>query len=96
MELTKEMIGNLASLARLEFSEEDTLQIREDLTRMIRFVEKLQEIDTAGVEPLLHMTDNQDILRADISRPGLDRALALQLAPDADDAYFYVPKVIKK
>ncbi|MFT4024750.1 MAG: Asp-tRNA(Asn)/Glu-tRNA(Gln) amidotransferase subunit GatC [Flavihumibacter sp.] len=96
MELSKEMIGHLAALARLEFNEEETLRISEDLKRMIAFVEKLQELDTTGVEPLLHMTENVDIFRADEVQPSLDRATALAIAPDADDAYFFVPKVIKK
>lgn len=90
------MIAHLASLSRLEFDEADALQIKEDLTRMIAFVEKLQEIDTTGVEPLLHMTENKDIFRADETNSALPRNIALGLAPDADDQYFYVPKVIKK
>ncbi|HOA38678.1 MAG TPA: Asp-tRNA(Asn)/Glu-tRNA(Gln) amidotransferase subunit GatC [Flavihumibacter sp.] len=96
MELSKETIHHLASLARLEFNEEETRQISEDLKRMITFVEKLQELDTTGVEPLLHMTENVDIFRADTVQPSLDRATAMAIAPDADNEYFFVPKVIKK
>ncbi len=96
MELSKEMIGHLASLARLEFSDEETARIGDDLKRMIAFVEKLQELDTTGVEPLLHMTENVDIFRTDEVQPSLDRATALAIAPDADNQYFFVPKVIKK
>lgn len=96
MELTKATIEQLASLARLEFNEQDTIQIREDLARMIAFVEKLQELDTSGVEPLLHMTDQQDILRNDELKGALSRKAAMALAPDGDEQYFYVPKVIKK
>ncbi|GAO41295.1 Asp-tRNA(Asn)/Glu-tRNA(Gln) amidotransferase subunit GatC [Flavihumibacter petaseus] len=96
MEVTKELITHLAGLARLEFNEEDTRQIQDDLTRMISFVEKLNQLDTSGVQPLLHMTDQTDVLRADRLEPSLERKTALELAPDADDQYFYVPKVIKK
>ncbi|MBC6490293.1 Asp-tRNA(Asn)/Glu-tRNA(Gln) amidotransferase subunit GatC [Flavihumibacter stibioxidans] len=96
MELTNDMIGQLANLARLEFDEKDTAQIRDDLARMISFVEQLQELDTAGVEPLLHMTENLDVLRADEISGSMDRKTALEIAPDADQQYFYVPKVIKK
>ncbi len=49
MELTNDMIHHLANLARLTFDEQDTVQIREDLARMISFVENLQEMDTTGV-----------------------------------------------
>jgi aspartyl-tRNA(Asn)/glutamyl-tRNA(Gln) amidotransferase subunit C len=96
MELTKATIDQLASLARLEFNEADTIQIREDLARMIAFVEKLQELDTTGVEPLLHMTDQLDVVREDILQGSLPRNTAMALAPDGDGQYFYVPKVIKK
>ena len=96
MELTNDMIAQLANLARLEFDEKDTARIREDLARMISFVEQLQELDTTGVEPLLHMTENLDVLRADAVSGSMDRETALKIAPDADQQYFYVPKVIKK
>lgn len=96
MELTKEMIGQLARLSRLHIDEADAVQLTDDLGRMIHFVEKLQELDTTGVEPLLHMTDNVDVLRPDEASVPLARSVALSIAPDADDQYIYVPKVIKK
>lgn len=96
MELTKEIIDQLAILARLEFNEGETFQIRNDLARMITFVEKLQELDTTGVEPLLHMTDMVDIVREDRILGSMERVAAMKLAPDADEQYFFVPKVIKK
>jgi aspartyl-tRNA(Asn)/glutamyl-tRNA(Gln) amidotransferase subunit C len=96
MELTKEIIDQLAILARLEFNEGETIQIRNDLARMITFVEKLQELDTTGVEPLLHMTDMVDIVREDRILGSMDSISAMKLAPDADEQYFFVPKVIKK
>ena len=96
MELTKEIIDQLANLARLEFNEGETIQIRNDLARMISFVEKLQELDTTGVEPLLHMTDRGDIVREDRQSGSMERVAAMKLAPDANEQYFFVPKVIKK
>lgn len=96
MELTNDMIRQLADLSRLEFDDADIERLRGDLSRMIGFVEKLQELDTTGIEPVLHMTDNLDILRADVLEPSLDRKRALDLAPDANEQYFFVPKVIKK
>lgn len=96
MELTNDMIRQLADLSRLEFDDADIERLRGDLSRMIGFVEKLQELDTTGIEPVLHMTENLDILRADVLEPSLDRKRALDLAPDANEQYFFVPKVIKK
>ena len=96
MELTNDTIRQLATLARLEFDEADTVQIREDLARMIGFVEKLQELDTTGVEPLLHMSGTRDVLREDEIKGSMARQEAMEIAPDTDGKYFYVPKVIKK
>lgn len=96
MELTNDMIRQLARLSRLHFDEADTKQLGEDLGRMIHFVEKLQELDTTGVVPLLHMTDNLDVLRPDQVTNQLDRSTVLHIAPDSDEQFVYVPKVIKK
>jgi aspartyl-tRNA(Asn)/glutamyl-tRNA(Gln) amidotransferase subunit C len=96
MELTNDMIRQLAQLSRLHIEETDLPRLKEDLGKMIHFVEKLEELDTTGVEPLLHMTDNVDVLRPDQLTPALDRSTAMTIAPDADDQYIYVPKVIKK
>jgi aspartyl-tRNA(Asn)/glutamyl-tRNA(Gln) amidotransferase subunit C len=63
---------------------------------MIGFVDKLKELDTTGVEPLLHMSTNTNILREDIPGNMISRNEALQNAPLHDGEYFKVPKVIKK
>ena len=65
MEVTTELIDNLANLARLHLREEEKAGIKNDLQRMIAFVEKLQEVDTTGIEPLLHMTDAMNVYRED-------------------------------
>ncbi len=96
MEVTPGLINNLANLARLRFSEEEKAAIRTDLQRMIAFVEKLQEVDTAGTAPLLHMTDVMDAYREDEVKGSMQKTTALANAPDASQDYFKVPKVIKK
>ena len=96
MEVTTGLINNLANLARLQFSEEEKAAIRIDLQRMIAFVEKLQQVDTTGTEPLLHMTDVMDAYREDEVKGSMQKATALANAPDASHDYFKVPKVIKK
>ena len=67
-----------------------------DLQRMIRFVEKLNELDTTGVAPLLHMSDGINVLRDDEVEGSITRAEALQNAPQQDGVFFKVPKVIKR
>ena len=95
MEVNDELIENLAELACLEFSPGEKEEIKKDLERMIAFIDKLNELDTAGVEPQLHMSDEIDVLREDIAQGSVSRELALSNAPLTDGSYFKVPKVIK-
>ncbi|SFD11020.1 aspartyl/glutamyl-tRNA(Asn/Gln) amidotransferase subunit C [Chitinophaga sp. CF118] len=96
MEVNEMLVQQLADLARLEFSKQETTEIKGDLQRMITFVEKLNELDTTNVKPLLHMTADGNVLREDKVVPSITREEGLQNAPAANDQYFKVPKVIKK
>jgi aspartyl-tRNA(Asn)/glutamyl-tRNA(Gln) amidotransferase subunit C len=96
MEVTDAMIDKLAHLARLRFNESEKESVRKDLQRMIAFVEKLNELDLEGVEPLLHMSDEVNVLREDEVKGSISREEALKNAPSHDDQFFKVPKVIKK
>jgi aspartyl-tRNA(Asn)/glutamyl-tRNA(Gln) amidotransferase subunit C len=96
MNVSDEMIYKLANLARLEFNEDEKKEIKEDLQKMIGFIDKLNELDTNGVEPLLHMSDNVNILREDEVNGMISTRDALKNAPFHDDRFFKVPKVIKK
>ncbi len=95
MEVNDELIDNLAELACLEFSSSEKEEIKKDLERMIAFIDKLNELDTTGVEPQLHMTDEINILRDDVLEGSITREEALKNAPLTDGIYFKVPKVIK-
>jgi len=86
----------LANLSRLKFDEAAKESIKADLQSMIQFVEKLNELDTAGVPPLLHMSDNVNILRDDEIKDSIERSEGLKNAPVQDGVFFKVPKVIKK
>jgi len=96
MEITDDLIDKVAGLARLHFDAAEKADIKKDLQRMIKFVEKLDELDTTGVEPLLHMTDNVNILRDDVVKGSLSREEGLKNAPLHDEQFFKVPKVIRK
>ena len=96
MEVNDALIDNLSNLARLEFSAEEKESIKKDLRRMIEFVEKLGELDTTGVEPLLHMSPSINVLREDLPQSSVTREQALSNAPATDGTYFKVPKVIRK
>ncbi|MBC7687841.1 MAG: Asp-tRNA(Asn)/Glu-tRNA(Gln) amidotransferase subunit GatC [Aquabacterium sp.] len=96
MEVNDALIDKLANLARLQFDDIEKAGIKNDLQRMIQFVEKLNELDTTGVEPLLHMSDNINVLRDDEVKGSISLEEALKNAPLHDGQFFKVPKVIKK
>jgi aspartyl-tRNA(Asn)/glutamyl-tRNA(Gln) amidotransferase subunit C len=94
MKVDDALIENLAHLARLQFSEEEKAGLRNDLQSMIAFVEKLNEVNTEGVQPLLHMGSAVNVFRDDEIKGSVTREDALLNAPVADNAFFKVPKVI--
>lgn len=96
MQITDEKIAQLAHLARLEFNAEQNEQIKADLERILDFCEKLREVDTSGVDPLIYLTQEFNHLRDDEIRDTLPKEEALRNAPAADSDYFKVPKVIRK
>jgi len=96
MEVNDALIDKLAHLARLKFEDSEKEEIKNDLQKMIAFVEKLNELDTTGVEPLLHMTDEINSLREDEIKGSISRDEALKNGPEQDGQFFKVPKVIKK
>ena len=96
MEVNDAMIENLASLARLYFDDEEKKEIKGDLQRMIAFIDKLNELNTDGVEPVLHMSDSINVFREDEVRGSISIEEGLKNAPETDGVFFKVPKVIKK
>jgi aspartyl-tRNA(Asn)/glutamyl-tRNA(Gln) amidotransferase subunit C len=96
MEVTDATIDKLAHLSRLQFNETEKAEIKTDLQRMIAFVEKLNELNLDGVEPMLFMSEEMNVLREDEIRGSISREEALKNAPLHDDQFFKVPKVIKK
>ena len=96
MNVNDALIEKLAHLSRLEFNEEEKEEIKNDLEKMIGFIDKLNELDTTGVEPLLHMSDNVNVFRNDIVDGQISRKDVFKNAPLHDDEFFKVPKVIKK
>ena len=96
MEVNDELVNNIAKLARLEFKDDEKEEIKLDMQKMIAFIEKLNELDTTGVEPLLHISENVNVLREDEVKGSITREEAFLNAPNHDEQFFKVPKVIKK
>jgi aspartyl-tRNA(Asn)/glutamyl-tRNA(Gln) amidotransferase subunit C len=96
MQVDDALIDKLSKLAMLKFDDAEREEIKSDLQKMIGFIDKLQELDTTGVEPLLHLSPAVNVLREDVVGNMLNREEALQNAPLHDEQFFKVPKVIKK
>lgn len=96
MNVSRETVERLAELSRLEFSESEKEQIRSDLEKIVGFVEKLSELDTSDVTPLVYMSSEHNITRADVPQQTLGLEDALRNAPAKDSDYIRVPKVLEK
>ncbi|ELR70315.1 Aspartyl-tRNA(Asn) amidotransferase subunit C [Fulvivirga imtechensis AK7] len=95
MNIDKDLLYKIAHLARLEFDENTSKEMMEDMTKIITWVEKLNEIDTDGIEPLTTMSYEVNALREDEVKPHLSHERALKNAPKKDSDYFRVPKVLE-
>lgn len=96
MKIDEKLIDKIAKLAKLEFGVEEKQEIQKNFGNILNLVEKLQEVDTDGVEPLVYMNENHDILRKDVVIENITKEQALENAPDKDSDYIKVPKVISK
>jgi aspartyl-tRNA(Asn)/glutamyl-tRNA(Gln) amidotransferase subunit C len=95
MQINRELLDKIAHLARLEFDEKDAEKMMSDMTNIVNWVEKLDEVNTDGVEPLTTMSHEINAFREDEVKDHLAHELALKNAPKKDADYFRVPKVIE-
>jgi len=94
MKIDRETVKKMAHLARLEYDPATEKAMMESMTEILDWVEKLKEVDTEGVEPLMHMSYELNAMREDGVGEHLNRKYALDLAPKHDQKYFRVPKVL--
>ena len=92
MDINNETINHLAELAKLEFTEIEKEDLKTNLGRILSYCEKLNEVDTTGVEPLIFMSENVNLLRTDEAELSYSKSDALRNAPAKDSDYFRVPK----
>ncbi|QSX08061.1 Asp-tRNA(Asn)/Glu-tRNA(Gln) amidotransferase subunit GatC [Alkalibacter rhizosphaerae] len=95
MKLTKEDVIYVADLARLEFTEEELGLYADQLSAILDYEEKLNELDTTNVVPTAHVLPVNNVLREDVVKPSLDREKALMNAPSQDQGCFSVPNVLE-
>ncbi|HET9137162.1 MAG TPA: Asp-tRNA(Asn)/Glu-tRNA(Gln) amidotransferase subunit GatC [Candidatus Kapabacteria bacterium] len=94
--ITRTDTEKIASLARLEFSENEIQQLTGELNNIIGYVDQLNELDVSSVEPLENINEaiTTNTFRADESNASLPTAEALKNAPKSGDGFFLVPKVL--
>ncbi len=95
MKITREEVKHVAKLARLALKEEEIEQFTRQLSDILTYVEKLNELDTKDVEPTLHILPVNNVLREDEISASIERGRALMNAPDRTEEFFRVPKVIE-
>ena len=96
MKIKEETVQQIAHLARLKFEGDEVKSIQQDLSNMIDFMDKLNELDTSNVEPLVFMSEEINVLREDVAEETITVAEALKNAPKKDSDYFRIPKVLDK
>ncbi len=95
MNLTSADVRKVASLARLKVTDADVDSLLGDLSAILEYVDVLNEVDTTGIQPMVHAVELHDVLRADVLRESLPREAALQNAPRTDGKCFLVPTIIE-
>ncbi len=92
--IDENLISRLEELARLELSPEEKKALLHELQNILALVEKMEELDTTGVQPLVYINEAVDALREDVIANQVSREDAIRNAPDSDGTFFRVPKVI--
>ena len=96
MEVNNKLIQDIAKLSKLKFDDSAEEKMKADLEKMLAFVNKLNEIDTEGIDPLIYMSEEINVLREDKISENISQKDALKNAPEKDSTYFKVPTVLKK
>ncbi len=94
MKIDKKDFDKLAHLARLEFTDEARETMLNDMEKIVGFIDKINELDLEGVEPLVYVNEGENVLREDIMRHDITQQEALKNAPQKDTDYIKVPTVL--
>lgn len=96
MAVTIKEVENIAKLAKLKFSEEETEKLQGDLNKILEYIDELNEINLDDTEPMENINELVNVTRNDEIKTGLTQEEALKNAPEKTGNYFKVPKVIDK
>ncbi|MDZ4857467.1 MAG: Asp-tRNA(Asn)/Glu-tRNA(Gln) amidotransferase subunit GatC [Candidatus Hydrogenedentes bacterium] len=92
--ITKADVEYVAGLAQLTLDEADKDKLVGEMGDILAYMEKLNALDTEGIEPMMHVLEMTNVFREDVVEPSLDREVALMNAPKTDGEYFLVPKIL--
>ncbi len=95
MKITRIDVGQVALLSRLELGESDIAKFTGQLNAILDYIEVLNKVDTTGIEPTAHVLPLKNVTRTDEVRPSLPREMALANAPEQEDGYFKVPRILE-
>jgi aspartyl-tRNA(Asn)/glutamyl-tRNA(Gln) amidotransferase subunit C len=95
MKITRKDVENVALLSRLELDENNIEKLTGQMNAILDYVDMLSKVNTEGVEPTAHVLPLKNVMRADEAKPSLPRELALANAPEQEDGYFKVPKIME-
>ena len=92
--LSADQVRHVARLARLALPEEKLARYAGQLESILHYIDKINQVDTSGVEPMAHALPVKNVLRPDVVEPAMPLEKTLQNAPETDGPFFKVPKVI--
>lgn len=95
MKINENQIARVAHLARLELNEDEKSEFSRQLSDIINYVEKINELDTSDVAAADHIVDLKNVLRADVEQTSIDRGDVEKGAPSFENGHFVVPKIIE-
>lgn len=96
MSIDKETVYKVADLARIEIAETEVEHLTQEMNKILSFMDKLNELDTENVEPLVYMNEVSNVWREDVVKTEIITQDGLKNAALHNESYFLVPKVIEK
>lgn len=96
MRISQEEIKKIALLSRLEVKDDHISTVEKELSDILSYVAELNELDLDSVEPMAHAVPLHNVFREDEERPSLAHDLALSNAPESEEGYFKVPRVVQE
>lgn len=95
MTITDETVAYVAALAKLSLSEEEREKAKEDLSKILGYIDTMNELDTEGIEPVSHVLSLNNVFREDVVTNGQEREALLWNAPAKKEGAFLVPKTVE-